>query len=157
MTGTFHLQDFLFDVLASNEHVTLTLFQRSTRGSDLRFYGYMLAERSIAFAAVSASAVSARELAIAPAPSKAAHARNEPLGWCAPYLPRAPPSRRIGDDAHDVAEGGAQARDRAFAGDCRGGVRARNADGLRAACPAAARLQHRERAGARGSLEFWLL
>ena len=46
MTGTFHLQDFLFDVLASNEHVTLTLFQRSTRGSDLRFYGYMLAERS---------------------------------------------------------------------------------------------------------------
>ena len=84
MTGTFHLQDFLFDVLASNEHVTLAL-QRSTRGSDLRFYEYMLAARSIAFSAVSASAVSAasRELAIAPAPSEAAHARNEPLGWCA--------------------------------------------------------------------------
>ena len=46
-------------------------------------HGNMLAARSIAFAAVSASAVSARELAIAPAPSKAAHARNEPLGWCA--------------------------------------------------------------------------
>jgi hypothetical protein len=114
----------------------------------------MLAARSIAFAAVSASAVSARELAIAPAPSKAAHVRNEPLPRVvrAPYLPR---PRLRADDAHDVAEGGA--RDRAFAGDCRGGVRARNADGLRAACPAAARLQHRARGPRAWFTPFWLL
>ena len=149
MTGTFHLQDFLFDVLASNEHVTLAL-----PTVDTRFRSQVLrvhaggAEHCVRRGERLRGQCPHRELAIAPAPSKAAHARNEPLGWCAPYLPRAPPSRRIGDDAHDVAEGGAQARDRMCAGDCRGGVRARNADGKRAACPAAARLQHRARAGA---------
>ena len=84
MTGTFHLQDFLFDVLASNEHVTLAL-----PTVDTRFRSQVLrvhaggAEHCVRRGERLRGQCPHRELAIAPAPSKAAHARNEPLGWCA--------------------------------------------------------------------------